>query len=393
MPTPDDSGGSDRPIRPIRPIRPVDQPALTVSELVGKLKSAVEGSLHHVWIRGEVSSFKVHGSGDWFFTLRDEQSCISCVMWKKNTRRGGEPDVGKEVFVLGSPRLWPKRGQLNFEAAVLLSSANIGLQQLERERVRLALEKDGLLDPARKRPLPELPRNLAVVTSEDGAALRDIITIARKRWPQVRLYLVPARVQGMEAPAALVRAFRIVNRLTKVDVCVFGRGGGSKEDLLAFDDERVCRSIAGLPMPSISAVGHETDLCLADLVADLRAATPSAAIERALPDRHAWLRHVASLGTRLGRGLRARTGLLGARLARTGDRIQVVMESRIAEPRATLEQLAAELEALSPLAVLARGYSVARRSDGRVIRRRADLPPATPFTLRVSDGEVPARAE
>jgi exodeoxyribonuclease VII large subunit len=368
--------------------------ALSVSDLVGMLRNSVESTARQVWVKGEVSSLKSFGKGDWYFTLRDAESCIRCVMWKTYTVKVGEPPAeGTEVYALGNPTVWEKKGELKFPVVVLLATAGTGLQQLGKEKVRATLEKDGLLAPERKRSLPEFPAVLAVVTSQDGAALHDMVIVARRRWPQVRLLIVPAQVQGDGAPAALVRAIGRVNRLEGVDLCVVARGGGSREDLLAFDDERVCRAIAALRMPSISAVGHEIDLSLADLVADVRAATPSAAMELALPDRGHYLRHAGSLGSRLAHGLRRRTQLLEARLARGGDRIRSAMTRRITEPRARLERVAGQLEALSPLAVLARGYSVARLADGRVARRRADLPSGTSFTLRVSDGEVPSRSE
>lgn len=276
---------------------------------------------------------------------------------------------------------------------VLLPTSGIGLAQQARERVKAALEKDGLLDPERKRSFPQFPSRIAVVTSADGAAIRDIITVTRRRWRSVSLLVVPAKVQGAEAPETLVRALAAVNRLERVDLCIIGRGGGSKEDLSAFDDERVCRAVAALRMPSISAVGHETDVSLTDLVADARAATPSAAVERVLPDRGDTLRHVESLASRLAHGLRRRTALVSALLARSGDRIQVAMGRRLEEPRSRLDRYAGQLEALSPLKVLGRGYSVARLADGVVIRRRADLPTGVPFTLRISDGDVAARSE
>jgi exodeoxyribonuclease VII large subunit len=368
--------------------------ALTVSELVIKLRGALESQVGQLWIRGEVSSLKVYGSGHWYFTLRDSDSSIRCVMWKTYTMKAkAQPPEGTEVYVLGRPQIWEDRGELRISVVVMLPTSGLGLQQLAREKVRAALERDGLLDPARKRALPEFPEVVAIVTSEDGAALQDMIHVARRRWPSVHLLVVAARVQGDEAPAALARAVTLVNRLERVDLCVIGRGGGAREDLAAFDDERVCRAVATLAVPSISAVGHETDTTLTDLVADVRAATPSAALELALPDRDACRRHVGVLGTRLARGLGRRTGVLGARLDRTGDRIQVAMTGRLARPRAELDRLAAQLEALSPLRVLGRGYSVARRSDGRVVRRTDQLPAGAPFTLRVSDGEVGARSE
>jgi exodeoxyribonuclease VII large subunit len=372
-----------------------DRPtALSVSELVASLRQVVEGAFGQVWVKGEVTSFKAYGSGHWYFTLRDRESAVRCMMWKTYTANvGAVPAEGTEVYALGRPTVWEERGELRLEVRVLLPTAGVGLQQLARERIRLALEKDGLLDPARKRALPRFPRVIAVVTSPDGAALRDIITVARRRWPSLRLLVVAAQVQGDGAPRELVRALALVNRLATVDICIIGRGGGGKEDLLAFDDEGVCRAVAALRVPTISAVGHETDISLTDLVADVRCATPSAAAECAVPDRLDTLRHAVSLANRLANGLRRRTTVVAARLSRSGDRIQVVMQRRLRDPRSRLEHLAAQLEALSPLSVLARGYSVARLEDGRVVRRRAQLPAGTPFTLRVGDGEVPSRAQ
>jgi exodeoxyribonuclease VII large subunit len=367
--------------------------AVSVTELVKALRGSVETAIGQLWIKGEVSSLKAYGSGHWYFTLRDIESCIRCVMWKTyTTRMDSQPADGTQVYVLASPTIWEERGELRLSVVVLLPTASVGFQQLAKEKTREALLKDGLLDPSRKRPLPEYPRVLAIVTSQDGAVLQDVIIVARKRWPAIRLLVIPAAVQGDGAPAALIRAIGLVNRLEQVDVCVVGRGGGSREDLLAFDDERVCRAIAGLTVPSISAVGHETDISLADLVADLRAATPSAAMELALPDRHDCLRHVASLGARLAHGLGRRTGVVAQRLARSGDRIQVAMQQRITAPKSRLDRLTGQLDALSPLAVLARGYSVARLRDGRIAKRRADLPKGTQFTLRVSDGDVSSKA-
>ena len=380
----------------MRSARPsADRPtAWSVTELVNQLRSAVESSVGRVWVRGEVSSLKVYGSGHWYFTLRDAESCVRCVMWKTYTSKMKAPPAeGTEVFILGGPTIWEERGELRMTVQVMLPTAGVGLQQLAKERVRAALEKDGLFDPARKRPLPEFPRALAIVTSEDGAALGDIIIVAKRRWPSIRLVIVPAKVQGEDAPRALVRALKAVNQLEDVDLCVVARGGGAREDLATFDEERVCRAVAALRVPCISAVGHETDISLTDLVADVRAATPSAAIEMALPDRAECLRHLGSLGSRLARGLSRRTALVEARLARTGDRMQVAMARRTGEPRARLDRLAGQLEALSPLGVLARGYSVAQLGDGTVVRRRAQLPAGTRFTLRVSDGEVGAKSE
>ena len=371
-----------------------DSPAYTVSELVSRLHATVENGVGRVWVRGEVSSLKTYATGQWYFTLRDSDSSVRCVMWKTYTARIKQPpEDGTEVFVLGMPEVWGERGELRLRVVVMLPTAEIGRQQLTREQTRKALEQDGLLDPGRKRPLQLFPAVVAVITSGDGAALHDMITVARRRWPSIRLLVVTARVQGEEAPRALVRAVDVVNRMSGVDLCVIGRGGGARDDLAAFDDERVCRAVAGLRMPSISAVGHETDVTLTDLVADVRAPTPSAAMEIGLPDREDWLRHLGGLGSRLARGLGRRTALIEARLDRTADRIQVAVTGKLASPRGVLDRLTAQLEALSPLHILGRGYSVARREDGTVVSRREQLPPGTGFRLRVSDGEIPARSE
>ena len=315
-------------------------------------------------------------------------------MWKTYTSKVGAVIAdGTEVYALGTPTVWEERGELRLSVQVLLPTTGIGLAQLARERVRGALEKDGLLDPARKRSFPAFPGKIAIVTSADGAALRDIIIVTRKRWRSVQLLVVPAKVQGIEAPETLVRALAVVNRLEGIDLCIIGRGGGSKEDLSAFDDERVCRAVAALRIPSISAVGHETDISLTDLVADARAATPSAAVERAVPNREDTARHVESLGSRLAHSLRRRTALVSARLARSGDRLQVALGRRLEEPRSRLDRFAGQLEALSPLKVLGRGYSMARLPDGRVARRQEDLPPGTSFRLRLTDGEIAAHAD
>jgi exodeoxyribonuclease VII large subunit len=371
---------------------PAQATALSVSELVQGIRMAVEG-FRQVWVKGEVSSLKSYGKGDWYFTLRDETSCIRCVMWKTYTEKVKvPPDEGTEVYVLGNPTIWDKKGELRMPVVVMLPTAGVGLQQLAKEKTREALARDGLFAPERKRPLPEFPAAIAVVTSHDGAALHDMIVIARRRWPRVRLLLVPTQVQGSDAPRALVRALAVADRLP-VDLCIVGRGGGAREDLLAFDDETVCRAISGLRVPCISAVGHETDIPLADLVADLRAPTPSAAIELALPDREEWLRHLGALGNRLAHGLSRRTGRLTERLERVSDRLSTAIARRVSLPQTRVERLAAQLEALSPLRVLGRGYAVARVEGGRVVRRVADLPPGTAFTLRVWDGEVRSRSE
>ncbi|HRZ10176.1 MAG TPA: exodeoxyribonuclease VII large subunit, partial [Gemmatimonadales bacterium] len=323
---------------------------------------------------------------------------VRCMLWKQQAagvlkRNGQAPADGMEVLVRGRPTLWEEKGEYRLTATDIIPTALLGAKALELERVRAALKADGLLDPERKRPLPPFARRIAVVTSPDGAALRDIIIVTRTRWRAVELVLVGAQVQGEGAVASLVRALELVNRIEGVDACIIGRGGGAKEDLAAFNAEPVCRALAAVRVPTISAVGHETDVSLSDLVADLRAPTPSAAAEMAVPDRAALLHRVDGFGVRLAAGLRRRTRVAEERLARSGDRLQSALGRLVEARRNQVERLAAQLDALSPLRVLARGYSVAQDEQGRVLFHAADFPTGRRFQLRVSDGTVPARTE
>lgn len=368
--------------------------AWSVARVAATARRLIEEGVGQIWVKGEVSGLKVYQSGHWYFTLKDPDAQVRCVMWRTYAAKVGAPPVdGTEVFVRGSPTVWEERGEFRLTCVVLLPTAGIGLAQQQFERVKAALAAEGLLDPARKRRLPAYPRVIAVVTSPDGAALRDMITVARRRWPAARVLVFGAKVQGAEAESELVRALAAVNRMPEVDLCVIGRGGGSREDLTAFNSEAVCRALAAVRVPTLSAVGHETDLSLTDLVADLRAATPSAAMELALPDRAEVADRVATAARRLAVGLTRRTRLLSERLARTGDRLHAAIHRRVESPRARLERLHAQLLALNPEAILLRGYAIARDRTGRVARRITDLPAGSPFTLQVSDGTVPAHAD
>jgi exodeoxyribonuclease VII large subunit len=367
--------------------------AWTVSEIVSAVRQAIEGSLGQVWIKGEVTELRTAQTGHWYFTLRDSDARIRCVMWRTYAQKIRTPPAdGTEVYLLARPSFWEERGDLRFAAVALLPTAGIGPQQLARERAREALARDGLFDPSRKRPLPPFPRAVALVTSVDGAALRDMLTVARRRWPTVRLLVVGSAVQGDQAETDLVRALAVVNRL-EVDACVVGRGGGSREDLSAFDAESVCRAVAAVRVPVVAAVGHETDVSLTDLVADVRAATPSAAIELLLPDRREVAGRIRSLGSRLAAGLRRRTTVLSERLHRTDDALRHAITVGIGRRSDLVARLGAELHALSPLRILERGYAIPRDARGQVLRRRAAFSPGLGFRLRVSDGEVPARVE
>ena len=374
-------------------IAPTDE-VWSVSDLVGTAKRALESGSVPTWVRGEVIQCKAYPSGHWYFTLRDATSQVRCCMWRTHTLRAGAPPKdGTEVFVLGRPVLYEQKGEFQFVISQLLPTAAIGAAQRELERVKAALQQDGLFDHARKRRLPRLPCTVAVVTSVAGAALRDIMTVVRARWPLCRLVVVDARVQGEGAAAAIAGALRLVNRIPGVELCIVGRGGGGREDLAAFNTELVCRALAAVRVPTISAVGHETDVSLSDLVADLRAATPSAAAEQAVADRGEVLRQVADLGSRLAAGLASRTRVAEERLARTADRLHAGVDDVLRRERHRADRLAAQLDALSPLRILDRGYAVPVGPDGEVLKRRADFVPGERFRLRVADGDVPARVE
>ncbi|MBA3521828.1 MAG: exodeoxyribonuclease VII large subunit [Gemmatimonadales bacterium] len=374
-------------------LAPTDE-VWSVSQLTASAKRLVEAELVPVWIRGEVVQCKAWPSGHWYFSLRDRTSQVRCCMWKRDAERAGAPPRdGTEVFVLGKPGIYEAKGEFQLNVSRLIPTAAVGAAQRELERVKAALHRDGLFDPARKRRIPELACTIAVVTSTAGAALRDIVTVARKRWPCCRVLVVDARVQGGGAIDGLVSALRLVNRLAGVELCILGRGGGDREDLAAFNNEAVCRALAQVRVPTISAVGHETDISLTDLVADIRAATPSAAAELAVADRRDVLRQLDEVAARLAAGLTGHTRLAAERLARTADRLHAGVASALRRDRHQVQRLAAQLDALSPLRILDRGYAVPVGSHGRVLKRRAEFVAGESFRLRLADGEVPARVE
>ncbi|PYP98620.1 MAG: exodeoxyribonuclease VII large subunit [Gemmatimonadetes bacterium] len=366
--------------------------AWTVGEVTRRARAVIEAGLPPLWVRGEIADFTAARSGHWYFSLRDKSAQLRCVMFAKQNFRLPAPVDGMQVFIFARPSLYEPRGDFQLLVDELLSTEQGGLWKLAFEKAKAALAKDGLLDPARKRRLPAFPRRIAVVTSPDGAALRDIEAVVGRRWPVAELIVVPAQVQGAKAEASVCSALNRIRRLP-VDVLVVARGGGSVEDLWAFNSERVARAVAAMPMPVISAIGHETDVTLCDLVADLRAPTPSAAAEAATPDRIEVVQHCAVLGQRLARALRIASRHVVERLDRTRDRLVGSMDHRLEQSRALLTAHGARLDALSPLRVLARGYAVARDANGEVLKRVGQLPSGKAFRLRVTDGEVNGRVQ
>ncbi|HET6764680.1 MAG TPA: exodeoxyribonuclease VII large subunit [Longimicrobiaceae bacterium] len=366
--------------------------SMTVSEVNAAARELVEGHFPPMWVAGEVSNFTRARSGHCYFTLRDRDAQIRCVMWRDEARRlPTQPAEGMEVKALGRLTLYEQRGEFQLSVAELEAKGE-GLWKLAFQRLHTALTAEGLTSPLRKRPLPAHPACVGIVTSSAGAALHDVVTVIRRRAPWTRIVLSAARVQGEGAAAEVAEAIRRVGRANCVDVLIVGRGGGSVEDLWAFNEEVVARAIAECPVPVISAVGHETDVTIADLVADFRAPTPSAAAEAAVPDGSRVRADLAALSMRLSAAVQARVAGERRRVERAGDGLAFAATQAVRGRRDALAGAAGRLHALSPLAALARGFAVPLAEDGRVLRRVGDFTPGAPFRLRVADGTVPCVA-
>jgi len=390
---------------------------VSVSALNAHVRHMLESGVPPLWVEGEITGWKRYGSGHCYFCVRDAGAQVSAVMFRSDAQRlPTEPEEGMKVRVFGSVSLYEKRGDFQLVVRRIDATGDDGLWRLAFERLRAKLEQEGLLAPERKRSLPRHPRTVGVVTSPVGAVLHDITHVIRRRAPWTRVILSPARVQGEGAALDVARALRLLERSpVPPDVIIVARGGGSVEDLWAFNEEPVARAIAECGVPVISAIGHEVDVTIADLVADLRAPTPSAAAEHAVPDGAALREELDHTRHRLARSLRryaaARRDTLDhagerleARMRRVvearrrqldqvKERLSLRMQRRVEQRRAVVARLAAHLEALSPLQALARGYAVPLDVEGRVLRRRADFEPGRPFVLRVNDGSVPCTVD
>lgn len=367
--------------------------ALPIAEVTSAAKDVLEGAFPPMWVKGEVTNFTAHRNGHWYFTLRDKTAQLSCVVWSRDVKRiPAPPDEGMQVAARGQLSVYPARGQMQLMISAMEAEGE-GLWRKQFEMTRAALEKDGLLDPARKRALPRFPRRVAVVTSPDGAALHDIVSVIQRRNPLVEIVVVPAAVQGETAPDSLVAALGRVARWNDADVVIIGRGGGSREDLWAFNDERVARAIAACPIPTISAVGHEVDVTIADLVADHRAATPSAAAEAAVPVLSELIAGVRALGQLVRSATVSRVQGAGRDLRQFARDLAVRSLRAVERRRARLQELAATLEALSPLATLARGYAVALNERGGALASAALFTPGMRFALELKDGRVHATTD
>jgi exodeoxyribonuclease VII large subunit len=434
----------------------------TVSELTARIRELLETHLFEVWVEGEISNCKVWNTGHLYFTLKDPVAQLRALMFRSTLRYlRFKPEDGLRVIARGRISVYEPKGEYQF-VCEHMEPHGLGARQLAFEQLKRKLEAEGLFDPARKRVLPALPRKIGIVTSTDGAALRDILKVLGRRYPGAHVVIQPSRVQGDGAAADIARGLRVLARVPGVDVVIVGRGGGSTEDLWAFNEEIVARAIARCPVPVISAVGHEVDVTIADVVADLRAPTPSAAAElvitkrddfrasidrlseraRALAEQQlarrrtrlaslerrpglgGWParlalrgRHVAELSHELrqtlgsaivGRlrrfqsarlqletwDLRRRLGRIRARLAEADGRLVAATTRRYHRRQRELAALAGQLDAMSPLAVLARGYAVCWTGDrSRIVRDASMLASGERVTVTLDRGELECRVE
>ena len=367
--------------------------AISIATLTLATRDIIEGAVEPLWVRGEVVSLKEHRKGHWYFTLKDENAQIRCVMWATDARRAlAAPDEGMTVIALGKLTVFAGRGELQLRILRIDSSGD-GLWRKAFEKIHRKLEAEGLFAVERKRRLPLLPGCVAVVTSADGAALHDIVSVIRRRCPITRVVVAHAAVQGEGAAATIVAALHRVARWGEADVVILGRGGGSREDLWAFNDERVVRAAAGMPVPVISAVGHEVDVTLCDLAADHRAATPSAAAEAAVPRLDELVRQIRRLGADLRDAALAQVESARDRLMDAGVHAARAASHPIEKRRLIIEGMAGRLHALSPLATLARGYAVVSDEQGNTIASVEGVAAGQPLVARLDDGRVLAHVD
>ena len=367
--------------------------AVPISELNAAAREVLERSIRPLWVVGEVANWRRMDSGQCYFSLRDEAAQVSCVMWRSEARRlPTDPQEGMEVCAYGRVSVYVARGQYQL-IVERLEAKGEGLWKLAFERLRRRLEAEGLTDPARRRPLPFLPARVGVVTSREGAALRDLVSVIRRRAPWTHILLSACRVQGDGAAREIVAALEAVTRCAGVDVVVLTRGGGSVEDLWCFNEEEVARAVAACPVPIVTAVGHEVDVTIVDLVADRRAATPSAAAELVVPDAAELRSRIDRKASALVSALRGRARRAEERASRASERMHAGVGRFLERCGSRLERLAGQLEALGPLSTIARGYAVPMDVNGRVLRRLGMYAPGDAFRLRVVDGEVSARVE
>jgi len=365
----------------------------TVSELTKNIRTMLEEYFPAVWVQGEVSNFVFHSSGHMYFSLKDGDSVLAAVFFRNaNQKVKFEIKDGMELVCFGKISVYDKRGQYQLYVDHV-EPKGIGAQELALKQLVERLGKEGLFDKSRKKALPFIPERIGVITSPTGAAIKDIIKIATRRFPNIEILLCPVKVQGEGAKEEIVEAMKLFNELNNVDVIIVGRGGGSSEDLWAFNEESVARAIYDSKIPVISAVGHEIDWTVADLVSDVRAPTPSGAAEMAVPVKEELVAGVNSLLERMNNGL---SNLVVQNEQRTDD-ILSLMDSSVSRFIAGKEDefaaIAGKLEALSPLAVLARGYSVTENEKGAVITDASHLSENERIRVRLFKGTISGKVE
>ncbi len=389
------------------------QMIFSVSEANNFIRTLLEQvpQLQEIFVRGEISNYKLYPSGHHYFTLKDEGGAMRCVIFKGNALRlRFRPENGMKVVAFGRIGVFPRDGAYQLYVSEL-SPLGAGDLNLAFEQLKARLERDGLFDAAHKKPLPRYPKTIAIITSPAGAAVHDMIRILRARWPLTEVKLLGVRVQGAEAPPEIAAALRYANKYRVADLIITGRGGGSIEDLWAFNDERVARAIYASEIPVISAIGHEPDVTIADYVADARASTPSNAAELAVPDREEVLARLAVMERRMARvetdrlsALRERLDALSQKRALrdptafladkrllldyTQKNLASLAEKQMGERRQRFAALCASLNAMSPLAVLSRGYAVARTESGAVLRSADEVAAGERIGVTLGQGSL-----
>lgn len=391
------------------------QNVLSITQLTEYIRGRLDDDpfLGQVAVRGEISNYKVYPSGHHYFTLKDEGAALKCVMFKSSAMRlRFRPDNGMKVIAMGKVTVYPRDGAYQLYCAAMAMDG-VGDLYAAFEQLKKKLAAQGLFDPAHKKPLPKCPGTIGIVTSSAGAAVHDMLRILRKRYPLTKVRLLPVRVQGAEAPGEIAAAIRYANRYRLADLLIVGRGGGSIEDLWAFNDELVAHAIYESEIPVISAVGHEPDVIISDYVADLRAATPSNAAELAVPDQDALRQNLDAMSSAMASALsrqlkaarqhlnvlsqspalRSPTGYIEQReksLELLKSRLIAAQNQSITRKNQRYIAAVSKLDAMSPLKVLTRGYSMAQTEAGEVLRSVRQVELGERVSVLLSDGKLSA---
>ena len=393
----------------------MERQVLSVGQLNDYIKNKLDNDpgLRNIAIRGELSNYKVYPSGHHYFTIKDGTGALKCVMFKSAAMRlRFRPENGMQVIAMGSVTVYVRDGAYQLYCTGMVMDG-VGDLYAAFEQLKAKLAAQGLFDPAHKQPLPRFPGTIGIVTSSAGAAVHDMLRILRKRYPLTQVKLLPVRVQGAEAPAEIAGAIYYANQHQLADLLIVGRGGGSIEDLWAFNDEMVARAVYDSKIPVISAVGHEPDVTISDFVADLRAATPSNAAELSVPDQDALRQTLDDMQNAMAVAMQTRIKRAGERLGSLAGRpvlksplaafesrrkVLELLEKRLlsaqsgslAKQRQRFVAQVSKLDAMSPLKVLTRGYALVAKEDGQLVRSVRDVKPKEPIAVRVSDGTIVA---